>query len=572
VVGVGPVVSRAAADRDDQLGRGPRLHRPDGSGRASPRLRSLEVLLAHGIFARRVAAGARRPAGTPPNAAGARLGAEPSARGAASNRGARRAPGRRRAAVIWAFAEARRWVRFAGVVGGARSGRDRLDACGDEPAVAPDDDGGEGGAGARSAAGAAARAAPERRRAGARRLLPRAGGLRRRADPRWAGNSWNQFHCGVSADLVMEFADAMVDSGMRDAGYEYVNIDDCWLVPSVRRTDGSSQQRTSTRTGAICWSAAWSSGAARARAAPGARGTPERAEAARRPHRGRRRGRRRRRGDPGESRGGAPGDTRAAARTRAAPRGGWRGLRGHGLRGERARPHQWDRDGDGLVVAARRASNRRPPLLGGTDGGHGDRDRESRRARLARAEAPGRRRPGGRGAGRRRRPTGPPVLVRRSRGDARDRGARRERQRRQAPIPTTSTPSGSSSGSTPIRGAKPAGHRAGSGGHEPLDASTFAAWGIDYSSMTTAPRRGDERAGLPANGRGPGARHRLQPLRLEVLRVGRRPRTLWRTTSDIEARWESILGNASVNYPFAPTPARTAGTIRTCWRWAWAAG
>lgn len=43
-------------------------------------------------------------------------------------------------------------------------------------------------------------------------------------------NTWNRFHCDVSEDLVRETADAMVDSGMRDAGYAYVVIDDCWQV------------------------------------------------------------------------------------------------------------------------------------------------------------------------------------------------------------------------------------------------------------------------------------------------------------------------------------------------------
>ena len=51
-------------------------------------------------------------------------------------------------------------------------------------------------------------------------------------------NSWNSFHCDVSAALVEQTADAMVSSGMRDAGYEYVNIDDCWSVKDHRDDDG----------------------------------------------------------------------------------------------------------------------------------------------------------------------------------------------------------------------------------------------------------------------------------------------------------------------------------------------
>ena len=48
--------------------------------------------------------------------------------------------------------------------------------------------------------------------------------------PPMGWNSWNKFGCNVSEDLIKEMADAMVKSGMRDAGYEYIVIDDCWQV------------------------------------------------------------------------------------------------------------------------------------------------------------------------------------------------------------------------------------------------------------------------------------------------------------------------------------------------------
>ncbi|MDD4191683.1 MAG: glycoside hydrolase family 27 protein [Mangrovibacterium sp.] len=48
--------------------------------------------------------------------------------------------------------------------------------------------------------------------------------------PPMGWNSWNKFACDVSEDLIMGMADAMVSSGMMDAGYEYVVIDDCWQV------------------------------------------------------------------------------------------------------------------------------------------------------------------------------------------------------------------------------------------------------------------------------------------------------------------------------------------------------
>src|SRR5271157_1935572 len=50
------------------------------------------------------------------------------------------------------------------------------------------------------------------------------------ATPPMGWNSWNKFGCNVSEDLIRQTADAMVASGMKDAGYQYVVIDDCWQV------------------------------------------------------------------------------------------------------------------------------------------------------------------------------------------------------------------------------------------------------------------------------------------------------------------------------------------------------
>jgi len=48
--------------------------------------------------------------------------------------------------------------------------------------------------------------------------------------PPMGWNSWNKFGCNVSEKLIKEMAGAMVASGMRDAGYVYLVIDDCWQV------------------------------------------------------------------------------------------------------------------------------------------------------------------------------------------------------------------------------------------------------------------------------------------------------------------------------------------------------
>ncbi|HEX6352206.1 NPCBM/NEW2 domain-containing protein [Actinophytocola sp.] len=58
--------------------------------------------------------------------------------------------------------------------------------------------------------------------------------------PPMGWNSWNKFHCDIDEELIRETADAMVSSGMKAAGYEYVNIDDCWMAPQ-RDAEGRLQ-------------------------------------------------------------------------------------------------------------------------------------------------------------------------------------------------------------------------------------------------------------------------------------------------------------------------------------------
>lgn len=46
--------------------------------------------------------------------------------------------------------------------------------------------------------------------------------------PPMGWNSWNTFACDINEDLIRKTADVLVASGMKDAGYLYVNLDDCW--------------------------------------------------------------------------------------------------------------------------------------------------------------------------------------------------------------------------------------------------------------------------------------------------------------------------------------------------------
>lgn len=50
--------------------------------------------------------------------------------------------------------------------------------------------------------------------------------------PPMGWNSWNSFGCNINETLIQQTADAIVASGMREAGYQYVVVDDCWFNPN----------------------------------------------------------------------------------------------------------------------------------------------------------------------------------------------------------------------------------------------------------------------------------------------------------------------------------------------------
>ncbi|MEU6377060.1 NPCBM/NEW2 domain-containing protein [Streptomyces sp. NPDC046909] len=52
-------------------------------------------------------------------------------------------------------------------------------------------------------------------------------------------NNWNSTHCRAEFNegMVKSVADIFVDKGLKDAGYQYVNLDDCWALPA-RDADG----------------------------------------------------------------------------------------------------------------------------------------------------------------------------------------------------------------------------------------------------------------------------------------------------------------------------------------------
>lgn len=48
------------------------------------------------------------------------------------------------------------------------------------------------------------------------------------ARPPLGWNSWNKFGCDISQDTILDAAKSIVSTGLKDFGYEYIIIDDCW--------------------------------------------------------------------------------------------------------------------------------------------------------------------------------------------------------------------------------------------------------------------------------------------------------------------------------------------------------
>ncbi|GGV29710.1 alpha-galactosidase [Kitasatospora herbaricolor] len=56
--------------------------------------------------------------------------------------------------------------------------------------------------------------------------------------PPMGWNSWNRFGCSITEAKVKAVADAIVSKGLKDLGYTYVTVDDCWMG-SARDVDGN---------------------------------------------------------------------------------------------------------------------------------------------------------------------------------------------------------------------------------------------------------------------------------------------------------------------------------------------
>jgi len=74
--------------------------------------------------------------------------------------------------------------------------------------------------------------------------------------PPMGWNSWNAYSCEVTEADIRDAADAMVETGLRDSGYEYLIVDDCWMAEETDE-DGTLQPHPTKFPGGIADLAAY---------------------------------------------------------------------------------------------------------------------------------------------------------------------------------------------------------------------------------------------------------------------------------------------------------------------------
>ena len=61
--------------------------------------------------------------------------------------------------------------------------------------------------------------------------------------PQMGWNSWNKFACNINEQLIIDTIDVLNSSGLAEAGYKYINLDDCW---QFERDDNGTIQTNET--------------------------------------------------------------------------------------------------------------------------------------------------------------------------------------------------------------------------------------------------------------------------------------------------------------------------------------
>jgi alpha-galactosidase len=61
--------------------------------------------------------------------------------------------------------------------------------------------------------------------------------------PAMGWNSWNEYRCNINETVFLTIGQLLISSGLKDRGYVYVNIDDCWSDKVVQRDNSTGRIR-----------------------------------------------------------------------------------------------------------------------------------------------------------------------------------------------------------------------------------------------------------------------------------------------------------------------------------------
>ena len=61
--------------------------------------------------------------------------------------------------------------------------------------------------------------------------------------PAMGWSTWNEYECAINETVILEVAELLISLGLKDLGYNYVNIDDCWSDKSNQRDNGTGRIR-----------------------------------------------------------------------------------------------------------------------------------------------------------------------------------------------------------------------------------------------------------------------------------------------------------------------------------------
>ena len=67
--------------------------------------------------------------------------------------------------------------------------------------------------------------------------------------PPMGWNSWNKFHCNINETLITQTVDLIIQTGLADKGYKYINLDDCWQIARNATTNEIIEDKTTFPSG-----------------------------------------------------------------------------------------------------------------------------------------------------------------------------------------------------------------------------------------------------------------------------------------------------------------------------------